>query len=411
METIKVDLLRERTLYNSDLLINKDFIAVPAGITVSKELIEMLRTWGIPDLFCTGTISKEAGGGNIPENQSIEKENKKAEKQSQIVDDVYQVLEEATRELTSENEDDQVAAVMNVFLEYTNYINFLYTRYATHNEIDSETLSDVVLKLCFFIKKNKRSILLAESKRQDTQKIKYNFLVYHSLRSTIIAIIIGTYLHMGDKELMELGEACILHEIGMIRIPPQLYMTDKHLSQKEFAQLSTHTVIGYNIAKDLDLPLGIQLGILEHHEKENGTGYPRHMTGESISNFAKIISVACSFEAITASRKHKQERSYFDAMVEMLKNNNKQYDEKIIKALLNSISLYPIGTYVYLANGKIGLVTDVLPDRPRNPVVQLLTEKDEDGNKITIQTDDGAMKISRVLTKQEKDDVTKILSS
>ena len=94
-------------------------------------------------------------------------------------------------------------------------------------------------------------------------------------------------------------------------------------------------------------------------------------------------------------------------MVEMLKNPNNQYDVTVIKALLYNLSLYPIGAYVYLNNGKIGLVTDVTPNNPKNPMVQLINEKDSDGSPKTIQTDDGSNKIIRVLSKEEQADVIK----
>ena len=188
-------------------------------------------------------------------------------------------------------------------------------------------------------------------------------------------------------------------------------MTDKSLSSSERAQIMTHTLLGYNILKELNFPLPIQLGVLEHHEKENGQGYPRQLMGNKISTYAKIISVACSFEAITAPREYKTERTTFDAMVEMLKNQNNQYDATVIKALLYSLSLYPIGAYVYLNNGKIGIVTDVAANNPTKPIIQLVGEYEANGSPKSIQTDDDANKIVRVLTRQEEEDVKTALKA
>lgn len=151
--------------------------------------------------------------------------------------------------------------------------------------------------------------------------------------------------------------------------------------------------------------MSIQLGVLDHHEKETGQGYPRHLTGDKISPYAKIISVACSFEAITAPRTYKTEQTTYDAMVEMLQNPNHMYDTNTIKALLYSISLYAIGSYVYLNGGKVGVVLDVNPDNPKNPIVQMIYEKDKDGSPKTVQTDEGANKIERVLSKEEQKEV------
>ena len=139
--------------------------------------------------------------------------------------------------------------------------------------------------------------------------------------------------------------------------------------------------------------------------KKKAEAATRHLPGPKISTYAKIISVACSFEAITAPRHYKEASSSYDAMVEMLKNNGHMYDETVIKALLLSLSLYPIGAYVFLSNGKAAQVTDVNPESPQNPIVQLLNEVEENGEPKTIQTSNTGIRIIRVLTKQEATDL------
>ena len=93
-------------------------------------------------------------------------------------------------------------------------------------------------------------------------------------------------------------------------------------------------------------------------------------------------------------------------MVDMRKNNKQYYDENVIKALLYSLSLFPIGGYVYLSNGRIGQVVDVNPEDPKNPVVQLLSI-DKTTKVEVIQTSDKDIKIVRALTPEETTDVLK----
>ena len=85
------------------------------------------------------------------------------------------------------------------------------------------------------------------------------------------------------------------------------------------------------------------------------------------------------------------------------------YDGSVIKALLYTVSLYPIGTFVYLSNRKVAEVIDTNPDNPKTPVVQLLTEKEADGSLKTIQIGENNINILRILTKQEKEDILKIV--
>ena len=94
-------------------------------------------------------------------------------------------------------------------------------------------------------------------------------------------------------------------------------------------------------------------------------------------------------------------------MIEILRNENKHYDGTVIKALLYSISLFPIGAYVYMSNGKIAQVTDVNPTDPRNPIVQILGETEPDGSPKTVQSNMQDNKIVRVLSKAEAQDILK----
>ena len=98
-------------------------------------------------------------------------------------------------------------------------------------------------------------------------------------------------------------------------------------------------------------------------------------------------------------------------MIEMLKNNRQVYDPTVIKALLLSLSLYPIGGYVLLSNGKVAQVTDVNPENPQNPIVQILNEFEPSGEPKTLNTGTFGLKITQVLTKQKAMEMVKEKSS
>ncbi|EPF26354.1 hypothetical protein HMPREF1221_01068 [Treponema socranskii subsp. paredis ATCC 35535] len=406
MNTFKLGVVKEGISFNKDLLLDMLFVIEPAGCPIPKAVIAALGDWEFDEVSSDGNVIVD---DLMAERIKAEAERPKTAPSEPVLSSgIKRSLEDARRMRTLENsEQARLAAVQNVYDEYMNYIDHVYTYYATHKQIDYESLSETVRSLCIFIRENRGYVLRITSSDGTAKK---NFIVTHSMRSTVLAIAVGLQLHMSLSKLVELGSACMLHEIGMLRLPPQLYLSTKQLSAAERDQISKHPIIGFEIAKKLDFPLEVQFGILEHHERENGTGYPRNLTGDKISLYAKIIAVVCSFESIVTPRQYKTERSTFAAMVEMLKNENRQYDETVIKALLYSISLYPIGTYVYLSNGETAQVIDVNPDNPKNPIVQLLGAKDADGSPKTIQTDDNDIKIMRPLGKQELEDVMKSLT-
>ena len=415
MNSFEVDALRPDLCFTDELILDRQFLVLGKNMPVTQTLINELKTWGFLNVSCSGTI---AGGRNIGDafrdtseeeiiSRTKQEEAALAKKRAAENAEFNTGLKKDVQQIKTLNtESARLEMTKTVYRKYSDYIDSLYTRYATHMEIDRGQLSEIVMELINFVRENRRFVLRINPQSEQTDK---KFLVNHAMRSTVIAITIGLRLRLQFQQLIELGEACILHEIGMLRLPPQLYITDKRLSPQEKAKLASHPILGYELLKDAGFSIPIQRAVLEHHEKENGSGYPRHIANESISTYAKIISVACAFEAITAPRHYRSARPKYEAMLEILRNNNRQYDENVIKALLYSFSIFPIGVYVYLASGKIGQITDTNSDDPKHPIAQILGEKAADGDPRTVETDENFNKVVRVLNQQEVADVLKSL--
>ncbi|MBO4639603.1 MAG: HD domain-containing protein [Treponema sp.] len=400
MDTITADSLHENLTFTGDLMIDSTFVLLPQTAPVTNELIKALKEWEFDTFYCEGNLSL---GGDIGISVSTGTDEPKDDKNTAKIGESLKAAIERSKNVQLDNSDKaRMDMVQKVYEEYMNYIESVFTHYATHKEIDQEDLSETVKELCVFIKENKRFILRVNPAEGTTKK---NFLVTHSMRTTVLAIAIALQLHMPLSKMIDLGVTSILHEIGMLRLPPQIYMTDKKLTPGERSQILKHPVLGYTIVKDLNFPLNIQLGVLEHHEKENGTGYPQKKSGDKISNNAKIISVACSYEAISSPRSYKTGRSTFEAIVELLQNRERSYDDSIIRGLLYTVSLFPIGSYVYLSNRKIAQVIDTNPDNPKTPIIQYLTEKEADGSPKVSPTGSNGINIVRILSKEEEKDI------
>lgn len=424
MNSFNIEGLKTGTFFTSDVMLDKTFLLLTNSIPLSEGMIKALQDWDFKQVFSDGTLSSSAIATNISQNTTDidieELENSVNSPKSNVTTEKFSAEELNAAKKALENaetididdignepkidtEASRLSVVTNIYNDYLNYISYVYTRYATHKELNYEELSSKVKDLCVFIKENRRFVLRIQPTQEPKAK---EFLVSHSMRSTVYAITIGMQLRLPLSNLVELGVSCIVHEIGMIRLPPQLYMTERALNASDKKMIFTHPIISYNILQEFEFPLKVCLGALEHHERENGTGYPNHLPSEKISIYAKIIAVACSFEAITAPRHYKNAQSSYEAMVDMLKNNKQFYDENVIKALLYSLSLFPIGGYVYLSNGKIAQVVDVNPENPKNPVVQLVSTV-KGAKQDTIQTSDTGIRIVRALNKEECSDVIK----
>jgi len=395
VNTFNIADLTEGYFFTEDAFLDKKFLLLTPGVPITDTLKKALRDWDFFKLYSEGHTSEQPVIRTLPSMTEATAGAEAGEKKDANEDQT------PMQQLSEESRFDLVEKTYN---DYQDFISQVYTRYATRKELQLQLISDKVKDLCDFIKENKRYVLRILPSQENRDK---NYLVIHAMRSTMYAIVIGLQLKFPIHKLIELGVSCILHEIGMIRLPPQLYMGNKILSPVEKNAILTHPVISYNILREFSFPLNICLGVLEHHERENGEGYPRKLSRDKISIYAKIIAVACSYEAVTAPRPYKEARDAYTGIIDIMKNEGKQYDETIIRALLFSLSLYPIGLYVLLSNDKIGQVVDVNPENPKYPIVQIDGEIKTDGKPKVIETSEYSIYIKRPLTKEEATNIVR----
>ncbi|PKL08514.1 MAG: HD-GYP domain-containing protein [Spirochaetae bacterium HGW-Spirochaetae-7] len=387
MNAIPFKELTPDTFWSAPVFLDESYILLSPETPMTASLINRLAEWEIREVFTEG---EQLVLGTEQEAEAEESEDSEAEGRP------------VTSQTAADKENlDKVSLFYEQFLKY---VESVYTRYVTKSDISLKELSDKVKTLCDVILENKRYVLRILGNASATS----NYLVNHSVRSTVLAIVLGGHLKLPPHRLIELGVASVLHEIGMVRLPPQLYMADRKLSDQERKSITAHPILGYNILKEKQFPLSICLAALEHHERMSGTGYPRSLTGDKISLYARIIAVSCSYDAVTASRPYKEAREGYAGMVDILKNEGKQYDDVVIKALVYSLSVYPVGSFVLLANSKLGQVIDVNPNNPRYPVVLVLGSKTPDGKETIVQTTETGI---RILKPVRREDAEKFLAA
>jgi putative nucleotidyltransferase with HDIG domain len=203
-----------------------------------------------------------------------------------------------------------------------------------------------------------------------------NYLYVHSVNCTVLALAIGDLMKLPPHRMIELGLSALLHDIGMLKLPDGIYLKEENLSEKEFQLIRAHTTLGYKILKGFSVSEEIALAAEEHHERLDGSGYPKALRGDKISLYSRIVGVVCSYDAIIAKRMFKSQIDTHTAVMELLKGRNKTYDENIVRYLIVCVSAYPLGSLVLLSDNSIGRVTKTNPESPRFPFVQVMIDKD-----------------------------------
>jgi len=362
--------------FSEPVYLDKLFVLAAPEMPFTQEMIKALEEWEYTEVYSAGEPMENYAGKDIEKAES-----------------------EDLSGASTISDGDKIMRAEEFYAGFAKYTETVFNHAALKNDLYFSSIAEKIKEACEVIREDRRFLLRVQ--KNTLSNPSENYLVSHSVKSTIIAIIIGFYFKLPNHRLIELGVAALLHEVGMVKLPQNVYLSRRALEPHEQKAILTHPVLGFNILKSFDFPLTVTLAALEHHERENGTGYPRQLTGERISLYAKIIAVACSYEALSSQRPYKEAKDGYTGMLELLKNEGKKYDDTVVRALVFSLSIYPIGLYVQLSSGRKGQVVDVNPENPRFPIVQVFGELTPDGKNKVIETSPDGISIVRPLTKEE----------
>ena len=378
MNTLKLLELKTPVYFTEDVYIDKKFLLFTQASCFSDDVKRLLSDWQFTLLYTKGTVTEE---------NPQEKENKNAEKNDTADKAQVPTAQKLSGEL-----------VEKTYQKFYTFTDEVYKTYRDSQSLSAEKIIANMKALCTFVQENRQAILILQSIMPYNVD---NFLVTHSLRSVIFAIVVGMDLKMQEHQLVELATAALMHEIGLIHIKEDIYARAGELLDEEKKYLYVHPVLSCKILKKSKFPLPVCLGTLDHHERENGTGYPQKLTGEKISLYGKILAVVCSYELIIGERKYKKAEDPSTGLLNILRQEPSQYDEEVLKALLNALSFFPIGSFVYLSNSAIGQVIDNNSEDPRFPVVRVIDRSAKTTFSGAIRTAMDGIRIMRPARKEE----------
>lgn len=176
----------------------------------------------------------------------------------------------------------------------------------------------------------------------------------HSLNVALICNVFGKWLGMEKEDLDSLTLAGLLHDIGKLKIPESIIGKPDKLTIDEYAKVKTHTVEGYNILKNLNIDERIKNAALMHHERCDGSGYPLGLGGDKIDDFAKIVSIADVYDAMTSARVYRGPLCPFSVISIFETEGYQKYDSKYILVFLEYIVNTYLNNRVRLSNGMEG---------------------------------------------------------
>ena len=287
--------------------------------------------------------------------------------------DAYEASKAANRPKVKTVLDDELKkeAIQN--------INSLFTTLSDEGESLNMTTAYQVLKNFEQVLTNLVSSITVDQDTiihiQDLQKFD-EYTYHHSLSVSVLSIATGQTMGLDPKTLLRLGRCAALHDIGKLLVPISILNKRGKLEPSEFQTIKNHAAMGASLLKskaygDTELWSGVML----HHEKANGTGYPRKLFAEEIPIFSRIISICDVYDAVTSYRPYRNPMTPADAYELITSEVGKSFEYDVVKAFFKRLVLYPLNTIVDLSDGKRGIVIE--NENALRPVVQLLDTEEK----------------------------------
>jgi len=351
MKSIPTSELQDGMIFDKAVYIDGENVFVPSGVPIRQKDIDRLLRWEIVEVRTDGSpiSAKELERqrpSQAPEPSilgDIPSEKKHLDAYLRAIDEYEHISTSVTQ--GEDLDRSRVDAVVNLLLDRT-------------REIKSEMIQLILMG------------------GRIERKISAGVV-----NVTILSTIMGMVLKFTSHRLIQLATGALLHDIGMVKVPKSILQKKEKLTADELNQIHTHPIHSYRIiSKELKYPEEIGVIALQHHERWDGQGYPRKLRGEDINLGARIVAVADSYIAMINNRPHRNSMIGYSAMKNVLNDNGRHFDPKILKVFLESMGIYPIGSIVQLNNSAIGRVVETHTEAPLRPAVELII--DEYGNRL-----------------------------
>lgn len=329
LKSVKEGMVISKTIWNE-----AGHPLLHAGVVINNTIIERLQQLSINYIYIDDRIS-----GGIQVEESV----------NPIVR--LKIVKEITQTFTAVSKEKGLKATYVI-------------------EQQSRALFDIIESLLSTIKENTDLLtILSDAYIYD------EYLYHHSFQVTLYALSIAKELGYPYEELRLIGLGALLHDIGKLLVPDEILKKPSALTEEEFKEMKNHTRYGFDLLRNLySVSLLVAHCAFQHHERLDGSGYPRGLVSAEIHPYAKIIAVADVFDAITTERVYSEKRIPAEALNILAKDAGVLFDEAVVKALKDSIVHYPNGTVVILTDGRRGIISRQNALLPAFPHVRIFEE-------------------------------------
>ncbi len=346
MKKISVEDLKPGMVFNQAVYIDSDNVLVAPNVQLKEDDIKKLMKWGVNQVETTGDLLQP---GTDPAATA-------ALKTGQVLERYEQLLSMRKR-------------LIEIHSNACYLIEQVYSAIRKDHSIELPAVQKIVTDIIGLLKENSNVFLFLNG----FDDVERNYLVTHSVNVTFYSLIIGQAMNYNEKQLLELGTGTILIDAGMTKVPVYIVHKQSNLTDSEYQMIKAHPVHGYKSLRSYpDVNDRMANISLQHHEQFDGKGYPRGLKGKEIDEYARIASIADSYESQISNRSYREKVGAYHAMKNLLASGVNKFDPEILKIFLSRMSVYPIGSLVELNDKTIGLIIGSVTEKPLRPIIKLI---------------------------------------
>lgn len=396
---VEIGDVSEGMVLGEPILGKKNNVVLNSGIKLTKDMIEKLKGLNVDEinveeskdyeLTRTFTVKKEdltmvtpgmklAEPVYLSQNILLFKKNTVLDinmiKQMMIwkIREVkIKEYQQAKTEMRTEEPDVDKEAIKNSVENISKYFAKVSEDINSGRQIDIKFLEDTVTDMIINVIMDSNTILELLKERN----VAEDFLFSHSLKVCAVSLLIAIAMEHERESLIEIGQGALLHDIGILKLPAGFLNKPSAPSVKETQEYKNHPLYGVSILKNIKgINRNSLLIVLQHHEKEDGSGYPKGFKGDKTIEQAKIVGIADAYDLMTSSGRFGSNKSSFEALNEITGLANIAYNKRIAEIFSAQMGIYAVGNFVLLNDNSIGIVVGQGAGVPFRPVIKIIID-------------------------------------
>jgi len=360
MKKIPVHELEPGQRFNRPVYVDDDSLFVPEGLPIKQRDIDRLKKWHIEFVQTDG----DAMSGDT---------------QSAFNAFFLRAFNSPTQQ-----------QITKTYTEIQSDLVEVFGRIRANDEVTQDAVNAIVDRLLDMLKSGVNDVVqyMLYGMQGETSEVE------NALNSAVLSALVGQNMQLPRHRIVVLVTAALLHDVGMLRLNPEIVNKKGKLAPEERRHINTHPIHSYRvITKELGFAEDIGLAALQHQERWDGHGYPRKIAKEAIRLEARIISVADSFIAMVSNKPHRNSIIGYAAIKKLLSDNGTSFDPDVLKTFIQVLGIFPIGSIVQLKDSSVCRVIENRSHAPLKPRVKVIIDAngheyvDDDGPEIDLADD------------------------